>query len=90
MKSRLAFCKSWCKIEGTIHALHQPEQTISELTNGEYPTLVFDATGNAKSMKDSIHYVAHGGGIVYVRLVQNDISFSDPGFHKRELTLLGS
>jgi threonine dehydrogenase-like Zn-dependent dehydrogenase len=34
--------------------------------------------------------VAPGGKIVYISIVQADITFSDPNFHRRELTLLSS
>jgi threonine dehydrogenase-like Zn-dependent dehydrogenase len=63
---------------------------LHELTGGDFPTAVFDATGNARSMTDSFGFVAHGGRLVYVGLVKADISFHDPEFHKRELTLMGS
>jgi threonine dehydrogenase-like Zn-dependent dehydrogenase len=41
-------------------------------------------------MTQAFQYVAHGGKLVYVGLVKNDIQFSDPDFHKKELTLMGS
>jgi 2-desacetyl-2-hydroxyethyl bacteriochlorophyllide A dehydrogenase len=88
--SRLAFCREWANVDATVNALYQPKETIARITDGEYPTVVFDATGNAKSMMDSFHYVAHGGKLVYVGLVKGEITFSDPEFHKREMTLLGT
>lgn len=57
---------------------------------GELPTIVFDATGNVHSMRQSFDYVANGGKLVFVGLVQDDISFYDPEFHRREMTLLSS
>lgn len=87
---RLAFCQSWANVDDTLNALHQPEEKLSELTNGDFPTVVFDATGNAKSMTDAFGLAAHGAKIVYVGLVKADITFNDPEFHKRELTLMGS
>jgi threonine dehydrogenase-like Zn-dependent dehydrogenase len=47
-------------------------------------------TGNAKAMEAGFGYVAHGGRYVLVSIVSADITFSDPEFHKREMTLLGS
>ena len=35
-------------------------------------------------------FVAHGGTYVLVSIVQGNICFSDPEFHKRETTLLSS
>ncbi|MCD9025527.1 zinc-binding alcohol dehydrogenase family protein [Cohnella silvisoli] len=87
---RLAFCRSWAHVDETVNALHEPKEKLAELTNGDFPTVVFDATGNAKSMTDAFSLVAHGGTLVYVGLVKADLTFHDPEFHKRELTLMGS
>jgi len=87
---RLAFCKQWAKVDHTVNAIQQPKEQIAAITNGEYPIVVFDATGNSRSMTDAFNYVAHGGKLIYVGLVKADISFHDPEFHKRELTLMAS
>ncbi len=89
-EERLEFCRSWASADETVNALHEPKERLAELTNGEFPTVVFDATGNAKSMTDAFGLTAHGGKLVYVGLVKADITFNDPEFHKRELTLMGS
>jgi threonine dehydrogenase-like Zn-dependent dehydrogenase len=41
-------------------------------------------------MMASFDYPAHGGRLVFVGLFQGDVTFNDPNFHKRELTLLAS
>ncbi len=41
-------------------------------------------------MQSAFSYVAHGGVMVMVSVVQDDITFSDPEFHKREMMLIGS
>lgn len=91
---RLSFCRSWAGVEQLIDAngLKAPQITsrLSELTEGEFPSIVFDATGNAGSMTDAFGYLAHGGTLVYVGLTQGGITFSHPEFHKRETTLLAS
>lgn len=90
-EERLAFCRSWASADGTINALDPDARLrLSEMTDGQFPVVVFDATGNAGSMNRSFEWVAHGGTLVFVGLVKGDISFSDPEFHKRELTLMGS
>lgn len=63
---------------------------ISERTVGEGFDVVYDATGNTESLKAAFAYVAHGGVMVMVSVVQDDITFSDPEFHKREMMLIGS
>ena len=59
-------------------------------TNGEGFDVVLDATGNTQSVQSAFAHVAHGGTLVLVSVVKDDITFSDPEFHKREMTLVGS
>ncbi|WP_438351506.1 zinc-binding alcohol dehydrogenase family protein [Paenibacillus sp. FA6] len=87
---RLSFCESWAKVDHTVNALQQPEGQLLALTDGDYPSVVFDVTGNVGSMTSAFGLTAHGGRLVYVGLVKSDITFNDPDFHKREMTLLGS
>lgn len=89
-EERLAFCRQWAKVDETVNALQGAKERLAEFTDGEYPTVVFDATGNARSMTDAFGLVAHGGKLVYVGLVKAELSFNDPEFHKREMTLMGS
>ena len=87
---RLRFCRDWAPADRTVELGGDPVRTVEALTDGDFPTVVFDATGNAKSMESALQYTAHGGRLVYVGLVKADVTFSDPEFHKRELTILGS
>ncbi|MGE7878715.1 zinc-binding alcohol dehydrogenase family protein [Peribacillus muralis] len=87
---RLAFARKWAKVDHTLNVLKNPLEKLAELTNGDMPSVVFDATGNAKSMMNSFKYPAHGGRLIYVGLVKSDICFNDPEFHSKELTLMGS
>ncbi len=87
---RLAFCKVWAKAEHTVNALREPKERLAELTDGSFPAYVIDATGNASSMESAFGLVGHGGSLTYVGLVKGAITFSDPEFHARELTLQGS
>ena len=66
------------------------EDDLRELLNGNLPTIVLDATGSPQSMLNTFQYVAAGGTIVFIGLFQGDITFSDPYFHKKELTLKAS
>jgi threonine dehydrogenase-like Zn-dependent dehydrogenase len=63
---------------------------LGAMLDGEPPTTVFEATGNPNSMMQSVQYVAHGGKLVLVSLVQGDITFHDIDLHRRELSLLRS
>jgi threonine dehydrogenase-like Zn-dependent dehydrogenase len=57
---------------------------------GEPSGVVFDATGNSKAMEAAFEYVAPAGRLVFVGLVVGRISFEDPLFHRREMTVLSS
>lgn len=87
---RLAFCRDELGVDETVLASSNPTESLAELTNGDFPLTVFDATGNPKAMEAGFQWVAHGGNYVLVSVVKADLSFSDPEFHKREMTLLGS
>jgi 2-desacetyl-2-hydroxyethyl bacteriochlorophyllide A dehydrogenase len=60
------------------------------LPDGAGFDVVFDATGNARSMEKAFDYVAHGGRYVMVGVVKEQITFMDPDCHRKEMTLLGS
>ena len=51
---------------------------------------VFDATGNINAMNAGLAWLAHGGSYVLLSVVKDDLRFSNPEFHKRETTLIGS
>ncbi len=56
----------------------------------ELPTIVFDCTGNKDSMMGAFRFLANGGKLVFVGLFVGDVTFNDPDFHRREVTLLAS
>ncbi len=64
-------------------------QTMAKF-DGRLADVVFDATGSPQAMEASFDYPAHGGLLVFVGLVQGRISFDDPQFHRRELTVMSS
>ncbi|TSB47238.1 zinc-binding alcohol dehydrogenase family protein [Alkalicoccobacillus porphyridii] len=88
-EERLAFCKKWAGVQHTL-CTSKPTEAELKATIGKMPSIVFDATGNAHSMTQAFDYVGFGGKLIYVGLVKQDLSFNDPDFHKKELTLLGS
>ncbi|WP_203333671.1 zinc-binding alcohol dehydrogenase family protein [Planococcus beigongshangi] len=89
-ESRLEFAKKWTECDSTILASKDTGQLLEALNEGNLPSIVFDATGNQKSMMQAFDYVEHGGKLIYVGLVKENISFFDPDFHSKELTLMGS
>jgi 2-desacetyl-2-hydroxyethyl bacteriochlorophyllide A dehydrogenase len=90
-ESRLKFCKEKVKIDYTIHASQDNVLgRLKEITNGDMPTVVIDATGNLKAINTAFNFMAHGARYVLVGLQKGEISFSHPEFHKREATLMSS
>lgn len=87
---RLEFCQQRLGVTHLLNAKRDPELELKALTAGDFPTAVFDATGSPQSMMRAFNYTAHGGRLILVSIVQSEITFSDPDFHKRELTLLSS
>ncbi|MBD1383275.1 zinc-binding alcohol dehydrogenase family protein [Metabacillus arenae] len=89
-EKKLKLCKSWAGCDEVIVSDENNEEKLRAINNGNLPSIVLDATGNKLSMMNAFNYVSHGGKLIYVGLVKDDISFDDPNFHSKELTLMGS
>lgn len=88
---RLRFCKEKLSVAHTINGLTEDVVArLSDITGGDMPTVVIDATGSLRAINTGFQYLAHGGRYVLVGLQKGDISFSHPEFHKREATLMSS
>jgi threonine dehydrogenase-like Zn-dependent dehydrogenase len=87
---RLQFCRDHFRVHRTLAPDGDMEAVLRSLGGGELPTVVIDATGHAGSMARTFDLAAHGGRIVFVGLIQGEVAFSDPNFHRRELTLCAS
>jgi alcohol dehydrogenase len=91
-QKRLDFCKSTMGVHRTI-TMTTPEEALKEMhaqTGGTLYPVVFDATGNTKSMCGAFEYVAFTGRIVFVGIVTDPVSFPDPLLHRREMTVFAS
>ena len=89
-EARLEFCGRQIGGAHTLTAGPDAVERLRGIGSGELPTVVMDATGNAASMAGTFELAAQGARIVFVGLFQGDVSFNDPNFHRRELTLLAS
>ncbi|MEQ7799485.1 zinc-binding alcohol dehydrogenase family protein [Pedobacter sp. ASV1-7] len=89
--ARLAFCKDKIKVPYVVNAM-APDvlQQLKDITGGDMPTVVIDATGNLKAINNAFQYLAHGARFVLIGLQKENISFNHPEFHKREATLISS
>ena len=90
-QNRLDFAKEKLHIPFSINP-NQEDAFIAlkEITRGNMPRVVIDATGYKKAMEQSFQYISHGGTYVLIGLQLAEISFSHPEFHKREATLMSS
>jgi 2-desacetyl-2-hydroxyethyl bacteriochlorophyllide A dehydrogenase len=88
---RLEFCQQKLGVHAVINPVKNDAMaSLQQLTNGDMPTVVIDATGNLKAINNSFQYMAHGARYVLVGLQKGEISVSHPEFHKREASLMSS
>lgn len=90
VEERLAFWRDSLGGGDTVLAGEGARERLAELTRGDLPTVVVDATGHAGSMSAAPELCAHSGRLVYVGLTKQDITFPHTSLHARELDLLAS
>lgn len=90
-EARLDFCRDRLKVDHVINvSTDNVMERLSEITNGDMPTVVIDCTGSLRAINNGFQYMAHGARYVLVGLQKGEISISHPEFHKREATLMSS
>jgi 2-desacetyl-2-hydroxyethyl bacteriochlorophyllide A dehydrogenase len=90
-QQRLDFCRDKLKVDYAINATRSDvNDLLREITSGDMPSVVIDATGSIKAINNAFQYMAHGGRYILIGLQRENISFSHPEFHKREGTLMSS
>jgi len=88
---RLRFCKEKLGVHAVVNGTDADAvEQVKAITNGDFPTVVIDATGNLRAINNGIQYLAHGGRYVLIGLQKEAFSFSHPEFHKRESTVMSS
>ncbi|MBO9591405.1 MAG: zinc-binding alcohol dehydrogenase family protein [Niabella sp.] len=88
---RLRFCQEHLGVHAAVNGTDNDAiEQVKAITNGDFPTVVIDATGNLRAINSGIQYLAHGGRYVLIGLQKEAFSFSHPEFHKRESTLMSS
>jgi 2-desacetyl-2-hydroxyethyl bacteriochlorophyllide A dehydrogenase len=91
---RLEMCQNQLRINHTFNASNlSPQELLSHMntcTDNALFDIVFDATGNQASMQQAFSFCAQGGKLVFIGLFAGEVSFHDPEFHRRELTLFAS
>lgn len=90
-EQRLRFCEDKLNVAHALNALASDvTEQLKEITNGDMPTVVIDASGSLRAINNAFQYMAHGAKYVLIGLQKDYISFSHPEFHKREGTLMSS
>ncbi len=84
-ESRLAFCREHLNVHAAVNAMDSNvADQLKEITEGDMPTAVIDATGNLKAINNAIHYLAHGGNYVLIGLQKNPFLLVTPSFIKEK------
>jgi len=90
-EDRLKICNEKFGIDHIVRAGSGDEvEQLKDITQGDMPTVVIDATGNLAAINKGFEYMSHGGRYVLVGLQKGNITFSHPEFHKREANLMSS
>jgi alcohol dehydrogenase len=92
-EQRLRFVREKMGVTDTILSTGDFDADVkasTELTNGKLGNVVVDATGSARSMNGAYHFVGFAGRLVWVGITQDQLGFTQPLMHRREMTFLAS
>lgn len=89
-QDRLQYAKEVIGVEYIVNVNEYPVKQISEITNGDLATVVFDASGHKGALESGPSYMAHGGKFVIVGLSKGELTYTHPAIHAKETTLLCS
>lgn len=86
---RLDFCQQNFNVDSTVCVGDNSIEEIKDYCKG-LPTAVFDATGHLGAMESSFDYVASAGRLVYIGFQRERVSFPNPEFHRKEISIHSS
>lgn len=89
-EERLKYAKDKIGVDYIVKAGKSAVEEISEITNNDFCTAVFDASGNKFALEDCPNYMSHGGRFVLVGLSKGELTYTHPKVHAKEMTLLCS
>jgi 2-desacetyl-2-hydroxyethyl bacteriochlorophyllide A dehydrogenase len=72
------------------HGLERYYPSHEEARQEQPSMLVFDCTGDKGSMEGAINLLEQGGKLIFVGLINDNVSLFDPDLHRREATILAS
>lgn len=89
-QQRLEYAKEKIGVDYIVNVANNPVTKISEITNGDMCTAVFDASGHKGALEAGPSYMAHGGRFVLVGLSKGELIYNHPAIHAKEMTLMCS
>ncbi|WP_298474142.1 zinc-binding alcohol dehydrogenase family protein [uncultured Maribacter sp.] len=89
-QQRLDYAKEKIGVDHIVLGGKDAVETISEITNGDMATVVYDATGHKGALESGPNYMSHGGRYVLVGLSKGELTFTHPAIHAKETTIMCS
>ena len=89
-EQRLQYAKDKIGADHIIKAGNNAIKEVTEITNGDLCTAVFDASGNKYAIESGPKYMSHGGRFVLVGLSKGELTYTHPKVHAKEMTLICS
>ena len=89
-QQRLEYAKEKIGVDYIVNVTNDPVAKISEITNGDMCTAVFDASGHKGALEVGPNYMSHGGRYILVGLSKGELTYNHPAIHAKEMTLMCS
>lgn len=89
-EQRLEYAKEKIGVDYAVKAGANAVNEVSEITNGDLCTAVFDASGNKFALEACPDYMSHGGRFILVGLSKGELTYTHPKVHAKEMTLMCS
>ena len=87
---RLNYAKDKIGADHVVNVRDNALREVTEITNGDLCSIVFDASGNKNALETCPDYMSNGGKFVLVGLSKGELTYSHPKVHAKEMTLLCS
>ena len=87
---RLNYAKDKIGADHVVNVGGNALREVTEITNGDLCSIVFDASGNKNALETCPDYMSNGGKFVLVGLSKGELTYSHPKIHAKEMTLLCS
>ena len=89
-EQRLNYAKDKIGADHVVNVGGNALREVTEITNGDMCSIVFDASGNKNALETCPDYMSNGGKFVLVGLSKGELTYSHPKVHAKEMTLLCS